>query len=48
MVSNQYETLMRYVYEHGVDKADRTGTGIRSSRRRSSIFARSFTNSSGS
>ena len=27
MVSNQYETLMRYVYEHGVDKADRTGTG---------------------
>ena len=30
MVSNQYETLMRYVYEHGVDKADRTGTGTRS------------------
>jgi len=27
---NQYETLMRHVYEHGVDKSDRTGTGTRS------------------
>jgi thymidylate synthase len=28
--SNQYETMMRYVYEHGVHKSDRTGTGTRS------------------
>lgn len=27
MPSNQYETLMRYVYEHGTHKSDRTGTG---------------------
>src|SRR5690625_1060024 len=27
---NQYETLMRHVYEHGVEKSDRTGTGTRS------------------
>src|SRR3954468_582660 len=24
---NQYENLLRYVYEKGVDKSDRTGTG---------------------
>ena len=30
MPSNQYETLMRYVYEHGTHKSDRTGTGTRS------------------
>jgi thymidylate synthase len=28
--SNQYETLMRHVYDHGVAKSDRTGTGTRS------------------
>jgi thymidylate synthase len=28
--SNQYETFMRHVYEHGVAKTDRTGTGTRS------------------
>lgn len=28
--SNQYETLMRYVHEHGTHKSDRTGTGTRS------------------
>ena len=28
--SNQYEELMRFVFEHGVDKSDRTGTGTRS------------------
>lgn len=28
--SNQYETMMRHVYEHGVRKSDRTGTGTRS------------------
>ena len=27
---NQYENFMRYVYTHGVDKSDRTGTGTRS------------------
>ena len=27
---NQYETFMRHVYENGVDKSDRTGTGTRS------------------
>lgn len=27
---NQYETLMRHVYEHGTSKTDRTGTGTRS------------------
>jgi thymidylate synthase len=27
---NQYETFMRHVYEHGVSKTDRTGTGTRS------------------
>ena len=30
MISNQYETFMRYVFENGVEKADRTGTGTRS------------------
>ncbi len=30
MPSNQYETLLKYVYENGVYKADRTGTGTRS------------------
>lgn len=30
MSTNQYETLMRHVYEKGVDKGDRTGTGTRS------------------
>lgn len=28
--SDQYETLMRYVHEHGQFKADRTGTGTKS------------------
>ena len=27
---NQYETLLRHVYENGTDKSDRTGTGTRS------------------
>jgi thymidylate synthase len=27
---NQYETFMRHVFEHGVEKQDRTGTGTRS------------------
>lgn len=27
---NQYETFLRYVYENGVTKTDRTGTGTRS------------------
>ncbi|HLS21681.1 MAG TPA: thymidylate synthase [Paenalcaligenes sp.] len=30
MSTNQYETLMRHVYDNGVDKGDRTGTGTRS------------------
>lgn len=30
MSYDQYETLMRHVYENGVDKEDRTGTGTRS------------------
>ena len=30
MSTNQYETLMRHVYNNGVDKGDRTGTGTRS------------------
>ena len=30
MISNQYEEFMRHVYEHGVEKSDRTGTGTRS------------------
>lgn len=30
MISNQYETFMRHVFEHGVSKTDRTGTGTRS------------------
>jgi thymidylate synthase len=30
MPSNQYETFMRHVLEHGVAKTDRTGTGTRS------------------
>jgi thymidylate synthase len=30
MPSNQYETFMRHVFEHGVAKSDRTGTGTRS------------------
>lgn len=30
MSYDQYETLMRHVYEHGVEKDDRTGTGTRS------------------
>jgi thymidylate synthase len=29
-VRSQYEDFMRHVFEHGVDKADRTGTGTRS------------------
>src|SRR5690625_3549003 len=29
-MSHPYETLMRHVYENGVDKPDRTGTGTRS------------------
>jgi thymidylate synthase len=29
-VSNQYETFMRHVYEHGAAKSDRTGTGTKS------------------
>lgn len=28
--SNQYEQMMRFVFENGVDKSDRTGTGTRS------------------
>ncbi len=27
---HEYENFMRHVFEHGVDKADRTGTGARS------------------
>lgn len=27
---NQYETLLKYVKEHGISKSDRTGTGTRS------------------
>ncbi len=30
MKSNQYETFMKDVYEHGLSKSDRTGTGTRS------------------
>src|SRR5699024_5635664 len=30
MSYDQYETLMRHVFEHGVEKSDRTGTGTRS------------------
>ena len=30
MPTNQYETMMRYVYENGTHKSDRTGTGTRS------------------
>ncbi len=30
MPSNQYETFMRHVFEHGIAKTDRTGTGTRS------------------
>ena len=30
MPSNQYETFMGYVFEHGTPKSDRTGTGTRS------------------
>lgn len=30
MTTNQYEQLMRHVYEHGTQKSDRTGTGTRS------------------
>ncbi len=30
MPSNQYETFMRHVFEHGAPKSDRTGTGTRS------------------
>lgn len=30
MISNQYEQFMRHVYENGVEKSDRTGTGTRS------------------
>ena len=28
--SDQYETFMRDVFEHGVEKSDRTGVGTRS------------------
>jgi len=28
----QYEDFMRHVFERGVDKTDRTGTGIKSCR----------------
>lgn len=28
--SNQYETFLKYVFEHGAPKSDRTGTGTRS------------------
>ncbi|WOS38347.1 Thymidylate synthase [Oligella urethralis] len=28
--SDQYEQMMRFVFDHGVDKSDRTGTGTRS------------------
>lgn len=28
--SDQYEEMMRFVFEHGVEKSDRTGTGTRS------------------
>ena len=28
--SNQYETFLKYVFEHGTPKSDRTGTGTRS------------------
>ena len=30
MPSNQYETLLREIFENGADKSDRTGTGTRS------------------
>ena len=30
MSSQQYEDMMRFVFEQGVDKSDRTGTGTRS------------------
>jgi thymidylate synthase len=30
MITNQYEEFMRHVYENGVEKSDRTGTGTRS------------------
>lgn len=30
MISNQYETYLKYVDDHGVHKSDRTGTGTRS------------------
>ena len=30
MASNQYETLLRDIFEHGTHKSDRTGTGTRS------------------
>src|SRR5699024_9505543 len=30
MSYDQYETFMRHVFEHGVEKSDRTGTGTRS------------------
>lgn len=30
MPANQYETFLKHVYENGVDKSDRTGTGTRS------------------
>lgn len=29
-VSNQYETLLRHVFETGTQKTDRTGVGTRS------------------
>ena len=30
VLSNQYETFLKYVFEHGTPKSDRTGTGTRS------------------
>ena len=37
--SDQYETFMRDVFEHGVEKSDRTGVGTRSMLKRTRIPA---------